>query len=74
VEIEYLDNQYQNDNDRLREHGSNTKTWLDGLERTLRGGNYTTKEKVVEAWITDISTIKVVFQKARGYEDRACAI
>lgn len=74
VEIKYLDHQYPSEDDRRREHGSNLKTWLDGLEHTLSNGNNIIKEKVVEAWITSISTIKVVFWKTRGYEDRACAV
>jgi hypothetical protein len=74
VEIEYLDHQYQNENDRRREYGSNLETWLDGLECALKDGNDTIKRKVVEAWVANISTIKVVFQKTKGYEDRACTI
>jgi hypothetical protein len=74
VEIEYLDNQYQNEKDRRREHGSNLENWLDGLEYTLKRGDNATKEKVVEAWITNMPTIKIAFQKTRGYEDRACAV
>jgi len=74
VEIEYLENQYLNKNDRRREHGLNLESWLDGLEHTLNDGDDAIKEKVVEAWISNMSTIKVAFQKTRGYEDRACAI
>jgi hypothetical protein len=74
VEVKYLENEYQNENDRRRECGSFLEGWLGGLKRTLRDGDETLKKKVVEAWITNISTIKVVFQKTRGYRDRACAI
>jgi hypothetical protein len=79
VEVEYLDNQYPNENDRRREHGSNIESWLDGLERTLKDGDDTTKKRVVEEWIANTSTIKIAFQKTsfqktRGYESRACAI
>jgi hypothetical protein len=75
MEIEFLDNQYQNENDRFREHGLNLESLLNGLENTLlRRGNDETKGRVVVAWITNISTIKEAFQKAEGYEDRACAI
>ena len=74
VELEYLDNQYENENDRRREHDSNLKGWLDGLEQTLVNGDETTKEKVVTAWIANTSTIQGAFRKARSHEDRACAI
>ncbi len=75
VEIEFLDNQYQNESDRRHEHGLNLESLLDGLESTLlRRGNDEIKGKVVVAWITNISTIKEAFQKAEGYEDRACDI
>jgi hypothetical protein len=73
VEIEYIDNQYPDENDRQREHGLSLENWLDGLEHTLEKGDDRTKAKVVEAWIISMSTIKVAFQKTTGYEDRACA-
>jgi hypothetical protein len=74
VEIEYLDNQYQNEIVRRREHGFNLEALLDGLERTLRDGDDRTKEKVIRAWISNISVVKLAFQKTTGYEDKACAI
>jgi hypothetical protein len=74
VEIRYLDNQYPNAPDRLREHKSNLENLLDGLERTLKDGSDQTKLKVVEAWITNLSTIKLAFQKVGGLESRACSI
>jgi hypothetical protein len=74
VEIEYLDHQYQNEKERRREYGSILETWLNGLEFTLKDGNDAIKTKVVEAWVANISTIKVAFQKTKGCEDRACTI
>ena len=70
MEIEYIDNQYPDENDRQREHNLSFKIWLDGLEYTLEEGNDRTKEKVVKAWITNMSSIKIAFQKTIGYEDR----
>jgi hypothetical protein len=74
VEVKYLENQYQNENDKRREYGSFLEGWLNGLENTLRSGNDTTKQKVVKAWITNIPNIKVAFRKTRGHKDRAYAI
>jgi hypothetical protein len=74
VEVKYLENQHQNENNRRREYGSFIRGWLDGLENTLGSSNNTTKQRVVGAWIANISNIKIAFQKAMGYTDRACAI
>lgn len=70
VEIEYLDNQYSNSIERLREQNLTLKAWLNGLEQTLKKGNDIIKERVIEAWINNISSMKTAFQKTKGYENR----
>jgi hypothetical protein len=74
MEMEYIDSEFLDEIDRHREYSSKLETWLDGLEHTLRTGDNTTKQKVVETWITSILSIKATFQKASCYENRACDI
>ena len=74
MDMEYIDSEFSDEMDRQREYSSKLETWLDGLEHTLRTGDSTTKQKVVETWITSVLSIKAAFQKARSYEDRACDI
>jgi hypothetical protein len=74
VEIEFLDNQHSDENDRGREHNSHLDTWVNGLEHTLKEGDDATKEKVIKAWITSMSTVKAAFRRTKGYEARVCAI
>ena len=74
VEIEYLDSQHSDENDRRREHNSHLDSWLNGLERTLKEGDDTTKESVIKAWINSMSTMKAAFRRIKGYEGRVCVI
>jgi len=74
MEMEYIDSEFSDEMERHREYSSKLESWLDGLEHILRTGDSTTKQKVVETWITSVSSIKAAFQKAKGYEDKACDI